>query len=120
MSISKLRARASKVNREQHALFALLQETTVIEFETLKRNEEFIRHGSEQGLRDFIAKVGGQNSKVRKQLGVKMSEDLDTLFSDVAGAPKGTILYFTKDYLVTLCRNYEVVIPDIARLPSRS
>jgi hypothetical protein len=105
------------MNREQHAIFALLQRTTTAEYAEFKATEAFIPTGTEAKLRRFIAATSDQVARLKKALGMRKTEDLQAIFDDLTGGPPGTLLYVTVGSLLATCRNYREIIPDIEGLP---
>ena len=118
--LRRLRAKAQKVNREQHAIFALMQRTTVEEYAVFHDNMAKIGVMPKQRLRLFVARVSAQTSQLKKKLGIRMSDDLLEVFDSVCNGPPGTMLFLTKGMLLSFCRNYAIIVEDLDQWPAHT
>jgi hypothetical protein len=118
--LARLRAQARQVNREQHAIMALLQFTTTTEFEAFQRGEASFDRASAQALRTFIDPAREQIGRLKKRLGVRKSADLRGLYDQICAGPRGSVLYVYKAALRSYCENYASVVGGFERLPNHA
>ena len=115
----KLRLKAAKIYKEYQAIYGIINAATVQIRKNFGSSAKTISSLNKNGLHDFITKIKGEISKLRKHYGVKVpNSTILELVEKAKSVPKKKLLLIPKYILNDIFSRYSNVIPGFNEFPN--
>lgn len=115
----KLRVKAEKIYNEYQAIYSIINAATVQIRKDFEASAKAIVHFNKNELSDFITKIKGEMSNLRKHYGVKVpNSTILELVEKAKSGPKKKLLLIPKYLLNDIFSRYTNIIPDFNEFPN--